>query len=319
MLPHSSPKPIPHNCERLNPSQSARSSYGSNESTTENSEYLGYFDDARRRIDARCSGLWNHLLDTSKLKDTVLKLGTCEEGERNREDLHALERFLNDISLTVVSYAQKHDFVHPFGAAGIIIWFGDHLSVSGDYMNGELVPDYRAAVVASYEPEVPGFSNFPMYWQQLAGVGEDKRYRDNQSGLQETYAETHCKYRIDYPTVRGFIIDTIPAPRATTEQRDRVRLTTMNARGFWCSPAKGFDELEVWVAYVCEMYEALADKITSIRPVITQKEAFFEFKMFETERLVSLLYSKKPPGRRTFIGFAIDATTPTHNTAWQDA
>jgi len=248
-----------------------------------------------------------------------MKLGTCEKGERNREDQHALERFLNDISLTVVSYAQKRDFAHHFGAAGTIIWSGDHLPVPGDYMNDELVPDYRAAVVASYEPEVPTVSNFPMYWKQLAGIVEDRRYRDNQSGQQETYAETHCKYRIDYPTVRGFIIDTIPASGATTEQKDRTRLTAMNARGFWCSPAKDFDELEVWVAYVCGMYEALADKITSIRPVITQKKVFFEFKMFMTERLVSLLYSKKPPGRRTFIGFALDPTTSIQNTAWQNA
>jgi len=328
VLPQPPPRRTPLTFQHLMRGESAGIRHESNDVMTEDNEYPDYFTDARKRIDARCRGLWEHLLGIARLnddyiKDDIKQLGTDGKQTQLEEELHdPLDKFLNKISVAVVDYAKSLDVKHSFCANGTISWRRDHTrQPSGDYMNDQLLPDRRAVVVDNFEPTLPiPRSKDPECWQRLAGVGEDKRKLNKKMGQLKTYAETHCKYRIDYPTVRGFMIDTVSIKGQTGQRKARVRLTAMNARGFWSSPDQDFDKLEVWIAYVCEMYEALASRISSIQPVIAEDEIFIKFNMLQEEKVVASLYSKKPPGRRTFIGFALDIIRdPTSTEAISDA
>ena len=254
-----------------------------------------YLADARIRIGKLYSGLWHHLAHNEDIKQALLafcakaKLATAEANL-----YEPLDDFLNAISSAVVAYAKTHSIPMP----GKVFWFRAHNSkVYGDFMNKAGMP-HRICVVIPADTQHD--TSLPTSWQEIAGVGEDKFKRDKGMGQLKSYMVNQLRYRVDYPVVRGLSID------KTQQQRFQVRLASMNSRGFWSSPYYDITELEPWVAYVCEVYEAHTIRIEDIQPVSEEAGVFHRVTIFEKEMFLVPAYAKAPPGSTTFVGFVLE-------------
>ena len=185
-----------------------------------------------------------------------------------------------------------------FPCLGRFFWFRAHNSkVYGDFMNKAGMPDRICVVIPA---DTQHNTDLPISWQEIAGVGEDKFKRDKGMGQLKSYMVNQLRYRVDYPVVRGLSID------KTQQQRFQVRLASMNSRGFWSSPYYDITELEPWVAYVCEVYEAHAIRIEDIQPVSEEAGVFHRVTIFEKEMFLVPAYAKAPPGSTTFVGFVLE-------------
>ena len=263
--------------------------------------FSNYFSDARARIDQICAGLWQHLLDQPALQAACSVLHQA----RNKRQLSgAVNELLNTISPAVVSYARDND-TPPFGCEGTIVWFSAReKDIPGDFMDKSSVPEHRCVVLDhAATGDTSNLSRTP--WQLTMGVGEVVSSQDDDMSRHKSDIATHLRYRIDCPTVRGYVVDQVAGAGAgSDEKKFQLRVTAMNRRGFWNSPTCPVDDLQAWIAYVCEVYEAYTGRIRSIEPVVNGTQVFHKLSLFEEKMIVTPVYAKAPPGCTTFIGFA---------------
>jgi len=121
------------------------------------------------------------------------------------------------------------------------------------------------------------------------------------------------RHRPDQVVVHGFSL-----------QDQQVVLGSANACGFWNDAACPADDLEVWVRHVCGVYHSLAhDRVPGLRlhgvvdnvPVyrLAVPERADSTRMEDI--FVAPLFTRRPPGRTTFVGTILDVKDSDPNTA----
>ena len=231
-----------------------------------------------------------------------------------------VDDLLNIVSGEVVNFVQsqpKDRIKFAFGQEGTVIWYraSDSVMAGGFPKVGASRPNHRSFLA---RPGPQEFTLTPAQtlrvqtadeegevlqpsWQETLSIGVSETDEMDQ---HEAYTINHSKFRIDYPIVRGFIVD-----------RDgdvaRLRLTGMNARGFWSSPVQPIDGAEAWVTHVCEVYEAHARRITNIEPLKKKGQVFHRFTIGSESMIVAPVFAKPPPSRKTFVGFRLNTPGDT--------